>query len=254
MPDDVCAQGEELVSKMGKPEEFIETLYDILRANRGKNCEVGVKTFCTPVEIVNELAKHVGEAAKEHPQEAFELFKTLWRNGSREEMILVSRSIGEIAGLVDHEDYLKTIMEFVPSINENEVCDSLAENALRYMSLEYPADVLSISRLHVRNIEKWTRRFALLSLKNVLSDDNFSDYESVLNILAPVMTEQDPDVRKVAISVMKDVIQRDPRRSYYFMKRWAKTAGSSTAWIIKSGMKLLGMHERQDLEKILKNV
>lgn len=251
--EDLREQAKELASKAGNPAKFTECLYDILRANRGEYCESGVKTFCTPVPVVQNLAREIGPSVREKPERFLGLFRTLWQNGSREEMILVAHTVGELGGLVDHQTFMEAVMDFVPAINEEEICSGLATKGLAYASLEHPEDVLSLCRKYVRDIEKWTRRFAVLAAKNVLKGKEFRDYDSILNILSPVMTEQDADVRRAVVSILRDVCEKDPRRTFYFMKDWAKKAGKQTAGIIRNGMKSLPKEEQRELEKVLKN-
>lgn len=249
--EEIKKQVENLTGKMGNPDQFTETLYNIFRENRGKCCETGVKTFCTPVPVIKTLAKKVGQSAEKDPDNSFELFKKLWDNGSREEMILVSRAIGNISDKIDHEKFLKTIMDFVHDINEKEVCDNLAKEALASVSLEHPQDVLSMSRVHVRNISDLIRRFGVLTMKKVLEGDEFQDFDSIFKTLTPVMRESEKNVRSLVVSVIRNVAKKDPRRSFYFMKKWAKTASSETKWIIKRGMKSLPKEEQKELKEIL---
>jgi 3-methyladenine DNA glycosylase AlkD len=148
------------------------------------------------------------------------------------------------------KECLKLISSFLKDIDNWAVCDNLACFGMEPIMVQHTDEVLTLCQRWIKAENKWTRRFAVVTLrafkKMPLSDEVFT-------ILDEAMREVEPDVKKAVAWILREITKNDKEAVSRFLRKWAEqTVNKHTWWIIKEGMKKLSSSEQEEILSLLK--
>lgn len=242
----------ELAKKVSTPKEFVKGLHAILLSNVDKKTRANYrriipkmgKAFGTPLPVLRIIAAELGKYGQRNPKQILPILKTLWKNGSFEEMQIVGKVIERI-GKKHPKDCLKLIPGFLPGINNWANCDNLACFGMEPIILSNAEEVLSLCEKWVRDKNKWTRRFGIVTLRAYKKMPTTS---KVFGILDALMKDGEPDVKKAVSWILREITKKNPKPIFGYLLRWTKSnPNKDTKWIIKNGIKKLGKDKQKEI-------
>ncbi len=265
--DMIRARMAELLKQVEKPRAFDQGLHNLLRSLGSEEQVVSAEQFIpglgesygVPVPalriIAAELAKWDRSAGgnRQGVDLPFALLERLWHNGSREERVIVAKTL-ERLGKRKWERTLELAASFVDDIRNWEECDQLACFGLRYVVQRHPEPVLARCRDWVQDEDTWTRRFGvvvLTSLPKGKSGKTFRPSEREFAILDAVMDDEAEEVQKAVAWALREMCKRDPTAVDGYLRRYVRSTSPPTRRIIKEAMRKLPDEEQVALRMLL---
>lgn len=250
----------ELMEKIEDNKNFISKLQEILTEFKDEKIQQSYqryipnmgKNFGTPLPVLWEISKELGNWGNNNPDKAMVLLKLMWQ-GSHEEKMIVSKSIEKI-GKADFENSLKLIESFLNDIVSWDICDTLATSGMSGLITSRPGEILSLCEKWVINENKWIRRIGIVTLIPLirLFPKKYQIGEKELRIIEKLIDEEELDVKKAVAWVLREISKKDQKLVYDFLLEWASTNNKNTKWIIKNGMKRLSENLKNEILAIMK--
>lgn len=232
---------------MDKISYFLKKYSDNSYMERKRTAVPGVgKQHGVPVPVLRELSQRTGAFCKEHPESAKIVLRKLWETESREERIIAAEAVAHLFGKTS-DLALSIIMEFIPDLNNWEICDSLAINGMKPYTMENPDIVFRMVGNWVRSPNPWVRRFGLVSLVPLAHSKEHDNIDAFLVILKRVMKDPDEIVQKAASWILREITEKDPHRVGKFLEVFVRSPEPATQRIIKEGSKKLDSDVRDNL-------
>jgi 3-methyladenine DNA glycosylase AlkD len=249
----------QLISKINSPEEFIKNLHDTLRRNANPKTqreyrriipEMG-KSFGTPLPVLRVIANKLGRYGTKKPEQVLSLLERLWTEGSFEERQIVGKAIEKIAKR-HPKKCLKLISSFLKDIDNWAVCDNLACFGMEPIITQQTGEVLELCQRWIKAKDKWTRRFAVVTLR---AFKRIPTTNKVFTLLDQVMQEEEPDVKKAVAWILREITKNNPEGVSKFLLKWAEQSSNNkhTRWIIREGTKKLPSSQQHKILLLLKN-
>lgn len=205
----------------------------------------------TPLSILRTIGTTVGNAGKEKPSIFIPLLEEIWKNGKREERIVVTFAMGQI-GKTSYKEVLSILLNLSRDVQDWEICDNLGCWGIGPIIVANPGKVLPGLKIWTKDKYKWTRRAAIASMYTFIqSHPNMTD--EVVGIIEPLMKDEDKDVQKGVSWIIREISQKDPQRTLQFMKEWLKEEAMNTRWIIANGSRKFGLEVIPLLKELAKD-
>ena len=129
---------------------------------------------------------------------------------------------------------LQRITRWLPQADDPPINDGLAREAFAPLArLGAPQLLTETARSWATAPEKWTRRFAAAALLALAEDRQFENIPALLAVLAELMADPEPDVRKVAAEVLLALLPRSPAEVRRFLRDQARLGRRATARLIR---------------------
>lgn len=245
-----------LLEKAEKLEEFTKGLEELLKSYADKEATKNYqriipdtgKFYGVPKPILWLIASEIGKFIIKAPTRAFSLLKEIWNEGSFEAKQIVGKSLEKFSPK-KAKDTLDFVALLLPDIDNWSVCDCLAMYAVEPIVYSNPELVLPHSERWIKDKNKWTRRFGVVSLRGYR---RIKVTDKTFEILDLVMEDKDKDIKKAVSWILREITKKNPDEVAEFLTRWAKATHSKDAkWIIKDGMKKLSNNEQEKILKLI---
>lgn len=256
--DRLRAQVAELLERVDKPQVFDDELRDLLRSLGGEEQVAGAARFIpgmgqsygVPIPALRIIAAQLAKWGGRRPPQAFALVERLWRNGSRDERVIVAKVL-ERMGKREWEKTLELAASFVGDIRNWEECDQLACFGLRYVVQRHPDAVLPRCQTWVQDEDKWTRRFGVAVLTSLPKDKTYQPSEREFAVLDAVMADDAREVQDAVAWALREIGKRHPAPVADALRRHARSASRPTRRIVKQAMKVLPDEEQTAIRALL---
>jgi 3-methyladenine DNA glycosylase AlkD len=179
----------------------------------------------------------------------FERLMELWKNGKRDERLIVISALGEISKK-HHEDSRHFVLNILNDISDWEICDQLALRVVVNLVVQNPEGLFSIMNKWSKSENKWIRRLAVATIPPYIGARK-TESKSCLEFLDGVMNEKGKDVKKAIGWALREVTKKDSKSVFDFLSKWSKVDDKNTKWIIKDGMKKLSKGQQEEILSIL---
>jgi len=246
----------ETLEKADKPKEFTEKLQELLLTLVNREATRNYQRiipdtgrfYGVPKPVLWIIASEIGRFIKREPKKARGLLETIWAEGSFEAKQIAGKSL-EKFGTKNPSICLGFVSSALPDLDNWSVCDSLAMYGVKPIVYSNPELVLPLSERWIQNIDKWIKRFGIVTL---LGYKKTPTTEKVFELLDLVMEDRERDVRKAVSWILREITKANPAEVAEFLMKWAKENPSKEArWIIENGMKKLGDDERDRISEVL---
>lgn len=196
------------------------------------------KYYGVPVPILRALVRETGGYIDKNPQIADVLLPKLWEQGSREEMKISAESLAYVFE-IDESKALELLMEFLPGINNWEICDTLASIGFKPYILKYPDLTVNMVNSWIKSPNPWLRRFGIVSLIPLAHSKDIDNLDLFFVILKKIMKDDSETVQKGAAWLLREITQKDPHRVAKFLEIFARSEEPASRRIIREGSKKL---------------
>jgi 3-methyladenine DNA glycosylase AlkD len=249
-------QATQLVGKADNPEEFVKELHNILKVNANPKTQASYqriipkmgKSFGTPLPVLRTIATELGKCGQKTPRQVLSLLEILWAKGSFEERQIVGKAIERVAKKHPKE-CLKLTSPLLNDLDNWAVCDNLACFGMEPITIQHTDEVLALCQKWIKSDNKWTRRFAVVTLR---AFKKMPTSDKVFKILDEVMQEEEWDVKKAVTWILREITKKNPEAISKFLQEWAKRGSNKhTRWIIKDGMRKLPSNDQQKIRFLL---
>ncbi|MCD4783751.1 MAG: DNA alkylation repair protein [Candidatus Eremiobacteraeota bacterium] len=208
------------------------------------------KVYGVPILVLHIIAKMVGEFGDRLPGISEYLIRKLWQKKTREERIIACEALVHCFA-VDRDMAMTLILEFIPDLDNREICDMMACVGLKPYSLQYPKVILRMIVTWIKSPNPWVRRFGVMSLIPMARRKELLPLDPYFIILKRVMKDKDNMVGRAISRVLREITPKDEFRVAGFLEVFARDPDPSTIVIIKEGSKKLNSDLRNSLMKIL---
>jgi len=246
----------EILEEADRPKKFTEGLRELLQTLVDRDAtrnyqriipDTG-KFYGVPKPVLWIIASEIGRFIEKESEKAEALLRIIWAEGSYESKQIAGKSL-EKFGPKNPGICLDFITSALPDLDNWSVCDSLAMYAVKPIVYSNPELVLPLSERWIRNNNKWTRRFGVVTL---LGYKKIKVTEKVFELLDMVMEDKDKDVKMAVSWILRDITKGNPEQMARYLERWAKSNPSKDArWIIKNGLKKLNYNEQNKILGLL---
>ncbi len=223
--------------KSENPSKVIELIRSVF-VNEKTN-----KAKFTKTTLLNSVGQKLGKLLLNDDWN-FEKLLELWKNGGRDEKLIVINAVGVI-GKKDYKGTKEFVLRVVKDILDWEICDQLALKAVVHLLVQNRDEMFSIMESWKKSKSKWTRRLSVAVIPPYIRAKP-DDFEICLNFLKGLMNESDRDVKKAIGWALREIAKKNPDAVFNFLLKQIKTTDKNTRQIIKDGMKKLP-HEKQNL-------
>ena len=190
----------------------------------------------TKTPLLNSIGQELGKLIiKENWK--FEKLMELWREGKRDERLIVISALGRI-GKKDYENTKKFILNILNDISDWEICDQLALKVVVNLAVQNQKETFSLMEQWIKSENKWIRRLAVATIPPYIRAEP-ENSKICLEFLDKVIQEEDKDVKKAIGWALREITKKDAEAVFEFLKKWTKIDNKNTRWIIKEGMKKL---------------
>lgn len=204
------------------------------------------KCYGIPVQALRAIVRQVGRIIYENPESGLTILRKLWENGSREERKIAGEAVAYFF-VSDSDTACRIIMEWLPDINNWEICDTLASFSLKPYVIDNPDMVIRMGQSWIKSPNPWLRRFALGALITMAQQNKADDPDIYLTLLKQVMADDDEIVQKSAAKLAREITLKDPVRVEKFLDIFTSHREVSTRRIIREGSKKLAPEVREAL-------
>jgi len=210
------------------------------------NVPGSARYYGVPVPVLRVLSKKTGEFCRNNKDLDEILLRKLWEKNSREERKIVAEAIAHI---FDYDDStaLTLLIEFIPDLNNWELCDTLACTGLKSYALDHPDMVFRMINSWIKSPNPWIRRFGVISLIPISHNKKTEDLDLFLVILKKLMKDENEMVQKAVAWVLREISYKDPHRVGKFLEVFAKSPETAARKIILEGSKKLDPKVRESL-------
>ena len=205
----------------------------------------------TPMPVVRAVVTALRKPVKAEPQAALVVVKGLWAAGSREERRLAAELLGLAAPLVPGEA-LALVEQWLPEIESGETAAALAEYGFAPLLLADPVTHLRNIQRWVEQPQKWARCFGLAALRVLAKHKTWDNVPGALDVIASVMGEPEPEIRKAAAAALGDLIPKSTVEVSRFLREQAARSNHNTHWIIRAAMLKLPPEDQADIIKVMR--
>ncbi len=202
----------------------------------------------TKTPLLNSIGQELGKLIiKENWK--FEKLMELWREGKRDERLIVISALGRI-GKKDYENTKKFILNILNDISDWEICDQLALKVVVNLAVQNQKETFSLMEQWIKSENKWIRRLAVATIPPYIRAEP-ENSKICLEFLDKVIQEEDKDVKKAIGWALREITKKDAEAVFEFLKKWTKIDNKNTRWIIKEGMKKLTEKKQEELKSLM---
>ncbi|GEM_PF-675728 len=202
----------------------------------------------TKTPLLNSMGQELGKLIiKENWK--FERLMELWREGKRDERLIVISALGRIAKK-DYENTKQFVLNILDDISDWEICDQLSLRVVVNLAVQNKKETFSIMKKWIKSENKWIRRLAVATIPPYIRAEP-ENSKICLEFLDKVMQEKDKDVKKAIGWALREITKKDPEAVFEFLKKWAEVDDKNTRWVIKEGMKKLPEKEQEKLKSLM---
>lgn len=201
----------------------------------------------TKTPLLNSIGQELGKLIiKENWK--FEKLMELWKNGKRDERLIVISALGKISKK-DYENTKQFVLNILDDISDWEICDQLALRVIVNLAVQNQKEIFSMMEW-IKFENKWVRRLAVATIPPYIRAKR-TESKLCLEFLNNVMQEKDKDVKKAIGWALREITKKDEKAVFEFLKKWAEVDDKNTRWIIKEGMKKLPEKEQEKLKSLI---
>lgn len=209
------------------------------------------KAYKAPAPVVRAIVTALRGFAQASPHATLALLRAFWEGESREERRIAAELLGLVAPQCPTEAML-LIEAWLPGIESSESADALAEYGLGPLMRADPAAHLPNAQRWARHPSKWTRRFGLAALTPLVKDKKWDNVPGVFQVLHPVMTDSEPEVRAAAIAILRGLVPKSPVEVGRFLREQAERDNHNTQAIIRAVMLRLAPEIQAELSRLMR--
>jgi 3-methyladenine DNA glycosylase AlkD len=202
----------------------------------------------TKTPLLNSMGQELGKLLLKENWK-FERLMELWREGKRDERLIVISALGNIAKK-DYENAKRFILNILDDISDWEICDQMALRAVVNLAVQNQKEIFSLLNERIKSENKWIRRLAVATIPPYIRAKK-GESKICLDLLNKLMKEEDKDVKKAISWALREVTKKDPKSVFEFLMKWSKVEDRNTKWIIKDGMKKLSKGQQEEILSIL---
>jgi 3-methyladenine DNA glycosylase AlkD len=259
--DWIRAQVAGLLEKADEPGRFDEGLHRLLRSLGSEEQAAGARRFIpgmgesygVPLPALRVIAAELVKGRGRSLIDVFALAERLWRNGSRDERVIVAKMLERLGQREPHRT-LDLAASFVHDIDNWEACDQLACFGLRYVVQREPEAALPRCRAWIQEESKWSRRFGVAVLTSLPKDKAYQLSERVFTILDAVMADEAREVQDAVAWALREIGKRHPAPVVDYLRRYARSDDRATRRIVKAAIKALPDEEQATISALLGDV
>jgi hypothetical protein len=207
--------------------------------------------YKAPAPVVRAVVAALRRFAKTSPHAALDDLRALWAGGSREERRIAAELLGVTAPHAP-EPALALIETWLLEIESGETAAALAEKGLAPLLLADPAARLRNVQRWATLPQKWARCFALAALGVLARHPTWEDVPGALDVIAHVMGEGDPDVRKAAAEAISALIPKSTVEVSRFLREQAARVNHNTHLIVRGAMRKLPAAEQAEIIRVMR--
>ena len=204
-----------------------------------------------PAPVMRAISQTLREGTRTSPSVLLNVARAIWAGGSREERRIAAELLGQ-AALVTPEKTLLVIEACLPEIESADTADALAEYGLSPLVKMNPATYLAQAQGWAKSNHKWTRRFALAILHPLLKDKKWDSVPSALEVVSPVMTDPESDVRSAAVTALCGLAPKSPVEVGRFLRQQANNPHHNVQNIIRLTLAKLAPEVRAEVERVMR--
>jgi len=204
------------------------------------------KLQMTKTPLLNSIGQELGKLLLIKEDWKFERLTELWREGKRDEKLIVISALGSISKR-DHQNTRHFVLEILNDISDWEICDQLALRVVVNLAVQNQKEIFSLMEQWIKSENKWTRRLAVATIPPYIRARK-SESQVCLEFLDMVMKDADKDVKKAVGWALREITKKDPKGVFEFLKKWSKEEDKNTRWIIREGMKKLTKEQQNELK------
>ena len=206
------------------------------------------KLKLTPTPLLNSIGDGLGEMliGKEW---CFERLMDLWREGRRNERLIVVNALGRLSK-VDHKNSKLFVLNILNDLSDWEICDQLALRVVVNLVIQNKNEMFSLMEEWIESGNKWVRRLAVATVPPYIRREK-TESKMCLQLLNKAMKEEDKDVKKAIGWALREITKKDPESVFEFLQKWAKVKDKNVRAIIKAGMKKLQKKRREEIKSLL---
>ena len=204
----------------------------------------------TKTPLLNAIGQELGKLLCNEEQK-FEKLLQLWKQGKRDEKLIVISALG-IISKKNYEETKKFILEILEDIPDWEICDQLALRVIVNLAVQNKDEIFNLMNRWLKSANKWIRRLAVATIPPYIRAMK-TEAKFCLNFLTKIMKEEDKDVKKAAGWSLREISKKDPVSVFEFLKNHTKNGDKNTIWIIKAGMKKLPEEQQKQLITLIDN-
>lgn len=124
----------------------------------------------------------------------FERLKELWKEGKRDERLIVISTLGKISKK-DYQNTKEFVIDILNDISDWEICDQLALKVVVNLVVQNQKEIFSLMNEWIKSENKWIRRLAVATIPPYIRTRR-TDSKICLELLDKIMQEKDKDVKK----------------------------------------------------------
>lgn len=239
-------QARKLAQKINQPQQFTKELEILLESLGDEEAtasyrriipEMG-KTFGVPKPALDIIAQEISKAGERNPETTLELLKTLWQKGTFEGRTITAKALGRI-GKKAPEKSLNLTKSFLQDIDNWSICDVLATQGLRGIIASHKDEILDLALGCIKDKNKWIKRFGVVTIVELAHNKKLEIPRGVFDIIAPLMTAGDSDIKKAVAWALREISKREPDVVKGFLKNYQDSQNKNIQWIVREGSKKL---------------
>jgi 3-methyladenine DNA glycosylase AlkD len=243
---------------MNDKKEIAKLIYDELKKgdiksavsliSKGLEEEKTDKLQITKTPLLNSIGQELGKLLINEKRK-FERLMELWKEGKRDERLIVISALGEISKK-DYENSKQFVLNVLKDISDWEICDQLALRVIVNLAVQNQKEIFSLMREWIKSKNKWIRRLAVATIPPYIRAEK-TESKVCLVLLDEAMKEEVRDVKKAIGWALREITKKDTKSVFEFLQKWAKFEDKNTKWIIKEGMKKLSNKEQEKLKTLI---
>ena len=228
-----------------KKEDIKSTLFLISKELEEEKTE---KLQFTKTPFLNSIGQELGKLLLEGDWK-LERLGELWREGGRDERLIVISALGKISKK-EYESSKKFTLSILNDILDWEICDQLALKVIVNLVLQNQKEMFSLMEQWITSENKWVRRLGVATIPPYIRVRR-TDSKVCLEFLDKMMREGDKDVKKAMGWALREITKNDSKPVFTFLQKWTNVEDKNTKWIIKEGMKNLSKQEQNKLNYLI---
>jgi len=203
-----------------------------------------------PLPVVHFITKVAIKFCNASPGVCEVLIRKLWNTNKREERIIACEVLAHYFEK-DTDKAMTLMLEFIPDIDNREICDTMACVGLKPYTLDFPDVVFRMISTWIKSPNPWIRRFGIMSLLPLARNEEQVPLDPYFIVLKKVIRDKNKMVQKAVAGLLRELTSNDEIRIAGFLEVFARISEPSTKRIIKDGSKKLNTDLRNNLLKIL---
>lgn len=220
-------------------EEMLQSLADQKAKTRFKIAIPTLKKlFGVYHPTLNIIAQKLAPICINKPELGLAVLNQLWQRGYFEEQVIAVKILNRYSKKFPQPS-LKFIHQISRQLTNWAICDILATYGVRNL-IDNQVDIFTqLTTKYIPSSNKWTQRFAIVTLVELARHPEIQITKQHLNILKPYLQSTDLDIKKAIVWVYKRAYKSKPLLVKSTIAEYENSTNPNVLWIINQVKKVL---------------